>query len=246
MHCLKISFVTGVFLVYLTGTEAVKSLSVGKTELSSQYESCKYILTKNPNLKGKDGVYEIYVGNEKREVFCDMTTEGGGWTVIQKRIDGSTDFYKNWDEYKNGFGDPCKNYWIGNDAIHILTEKKKQVLRVELLSFDFEEAHAVYSKFHVGNEASSYKLTVSGYGGTAGDSLHYHNGMMFSTWDRYHDESNHNCAKEYHGAWWYKQCFSSNLNAGSAGSGLTKMVWFHWKFKFVSLKGTLMMVRSDN
>ncbi|XP_048771692.2 ficolin-1-like [Ostrea edulis] len=204
------------------------------------------MLLKNSKLKGKDGVSEIHVGDEKKEVFCDMTTDEGGWTVIQKRINGCTDFYKTWSEYKKGFGNPNTNYWIGNDAIHILTEKKEQVLRVQLLSFDGEEAHAVYSNFHVGDEDSEYKLTVSGYNGTAGDSLDLHDGMTFATKDRDFE----GCAVEKHGAWWYtpQSCHYSNLNGEYAGSALLRdryMVWYHWKSKFVALKGTSMMVRPN-
>ncbi|XP_056016787.1 ficolin-1-like [Ostrea edulis] len=216
--------------------------------LSSQYKSCADILNKLPSVKGKDGVYEIYVANQTRKVFCDMTTEGGGWTGIQKRIDGSTDFYKTWDEYKKGFGNPGTNYWIGNDAIHILT-KENQMLRVELLSFDGEKAYATYSTFDVGDEDSNYKLTIFGYAGTAGDSLEWHNGMMLSTKDRDNDvKFGDNCAVDYHGAWWFRNCHDSNLNGQYAGSALYNgkyPVWYNWK-SGIALKGTLMMVKPKN
>ena len=36
------------------------------------------------------------------EVWCDM--KNGGWTTIQRRQDGRTDFFRDWADYKKGFG----------------------------------------------------------------------------------------------------------------------------------------------
>ncbi|XP_056001158.1 angiopoietin-related protein 7-like [Ostrea edulis] len=223
------------------------STQLSSVRLNLPHESCMEILQNNPDVKGKDGVYWIFDGDKKRKVYCDMTTDGGGWTVIQKRQDGSTDFYKTWADYKKGFGDPSKNYWIGNDAIHYLT-KTNQELRVELLSFSGEKAYALYSTFQVGNENSKYRLTVSGYSGTAGDSLGYHNGRHFTTHDEDNDIYSNNCAVRHHGAWWYSQCGYSNLNglyAGSAVSGNKYPFWWYWK-STTALKGTSMLIRPKN
>ncbi|XP_062583782.1 fibrinogen-like protein A, partial [Saccostrea cucullata] len=119
----------------------------------NRYKDCVAILKKNPGRKGKDGVYTIYPdGKGKKKVYCDMTTDGGGWTAIQRRQDGSTDFYRTWSEYKQGFGDPSKNYWIGNDVIFELTKNKDQELRIELQRFNGAEAYAQYSTFHIGDK----------------------------------------------------------------------------------------------
>ena len=54
----------------------------------------------------RDGMYTIKPDNLLTfDVFCDQTTEGGGWTVFQKRLDGMVDFYRNWTDYKHGLGD---------------------------------------------------------------------------------------------------------------------------------------------
>ncbi|XP_061176301.1 angiopoietin-4-like [Saccostrea echinata] len=141
-------------------------------------KNCWDILRKYPTLLGRDGLYTVFVASEEKLVYCDMSTDGGGWTAIQRREDGSTYFYRNWREYKKGFGDPSKNYWIGNDAVFELTKNKDQELRVQLQSFDGAEAYAQYYIFYVGDEVSKYNLTVSGFSGTGGDSLTYpHNGM---------------------------------------------------------------------
>ncbi|XP_062620879.1 fibrinogen-like protein A isoform X1 [Saccostrea cucullata] len=213
-------------------------------------KDCSDILKKYPSLEGRDGVYRISMAYEVKSVYCDMRTDGGGWTVIQRRQDISTDFYRTWSEYKEGFGEPSTNYWIGNDAIHELTKNKDQELRVELQSFDGAEAYAQYSAFHVGDKYNKYVLTVSGYSGTAGDSLAYHNGMKFTTKNQDNDNKNSsNCATEYHGAWWYKGCHYSNINGQyvkSAVSNAKHPTWFHWKSKHEALKRTVMMIRHKN
>ncbi|XP_062620880.1 fibrinogen-like protein A isoform X2 [Saccostrea cucullata] len=214
-------------------------------------KDCSDILKKYPSLEGRDGVYRISMAYEVKSVYCDMRTDGGGWTVIQRRQDISTDFYRTWSEYKEGFGEPSTNYWIGNDAIYELTKNKDQELRVELQSFDGAEAYAQYSTFHVGDKYNKYVLTVSGYSGTAGDSLTYpHNGRKFTTKDQDNDRNGKNCATEWHGAWWYgSSCHNSNLNgkyAQSAPSGAEYTIWWHWKRKSEALKKTQMMIRLEN
>ncbi|XP_061176978.1 ficolin-1-like [Saccostrea echinata] len=175
-----------------------------------------------------------------------MTTDGGGWTVIQKREDGDVDFYRTWKEYKEGFGNASKNYWIGNDAIHALTKDQDQELRVNLQRFNGETAFAEYSTFYIGNEADKYRMTVSGYNGTAGDGLDYHNGMKFSTKDQDNDIGRRHCAESYHGAWWYRSCLVSNLNGEYAQSAVFYFdhpIWEQWT-DGEALQKTLMMIQT--
>ncbi|XP_061194793.1 techylectin-5A-like [Saccostrea echinata] len=74
---------------------------------------CASILKFIPSTRGKDGVYTIYPDMKtKISTFCDMTTDGGGWTVIQRRIDGSVDFYRPWKSYKEGFGKIDGEDWL--------------------------------------------------------------------------------------------------------------------------------------
>ena len=65
---------------------------------------------------GKSGIYNINPDDKQPyQVFCDMDTKNGGWTFIQRRTDGSVDFFKNWVNYKLGFGSEENEFWLGNE-----------------------------------------------------------------------------------------------------------------------------------
>ena len=99
------------------------------------------------------------------DVFCDQTTAGGGWTVFQKRLDGSVDFYLNWSDYKVGFGDLNGEFWLGNDKIHRLTSDGNQTLRVDLEDFEGNTTYAEYDMFGVMREKHKYRLILGSYSG---------------------------------------------------------------------------------
>jgi len=94
-----------------------------------------------------------------------MRTNGGGWTIIQRRLDGSVDFYRNWDEFKKGFGSKSGEYWLGLQIIHLMTSRVNYTLRIELESFSGEKRFAEYKKFHIAGEDENYRLTVGRYSG---------------------------------------------------------------------------------
>ena len=148
-----------------------------------------------------------------------MRTNGGGWTVIQRRQDGSVDFYRGWNDYKSGFGQLTAEFWLGNDKIHRLTASRASSLRVELEDWNGVRVYAKYGRFNIGDEEAKYRLKVSLFSGTAGDSLVGHNNMPFTTKDRDHDRySSGNCAVTWTGAWWYLSCHSANLNGKYLGN----------------------------
>ena len=174
-------------------------------------------------------------------VFCDMDTDGGGWTVFQRRKDGTVNFYRNWLAYKTGFGHLSGNFWLGLEKIHRLTNAiQGAMLRVDLRHWNGKNGYAKYHLFRVSDEHHKYRLTVGVYSGNANDSLSTHNEMYFTTFDQDNDKaSTYDCAANYGGAWWYKSCFSggSNLNAayptaiGTSNAYKTFMTWLNFQTK---------------
>ena len=156
-----------------------------------------------------------------------METDGGGWTVFQRREDGSVDFYLNWADYVHSFGNASGEYWLGLSKLHQLANGSVSTqLRVDLRDKNGIEAYAKYSAFYIGDSTTDYTLHVPGYSahGTAGDSLAYHNLQKFSTKDNDNDQSGSNCAVQYSGAWWYKNCHHSNLNGLYTGGTSEVMI----------------------
>ena len=196
----------------------------------------------------KSGEYKIRIPNNKNvvTVYCDQKTDGGGWLVIQRRNDGSVDFYRDWGDYKIGFGDVSGEFWMGNEHLHSLT-RDQQELRVDLVDFNGNTAYAKYASFSVGSESENYKLSVSGFSGTAGDSLKHHNGQEFSTKDRDNDgQSSYHCSQHFKGGWWYRACHFANLNGlyyHRARHDSTGVTWWDWKNKQESLKKSEMKIR---
>ncbi|XP_073418038.1 angiopoietin-4-like [Dendrobates tinctorius] len=198
------------------------------------------------------GVYTILPssGGSATDVLCDMDTQGGGWTVIQRRRNGSMNFNRTWKEYREGFGDLSNEFWLGNENIHKITSKGGYTLRIELEDWDGEKKSANYREFSIDNEANHYRLHVAGFSGTAEDSFAwYHNKRSFST-----PGSGNLCADISHGGWWYYQCFYSNLNGvyypggkyvkGREMMGPDGIVWYSWKnTDYYSLRKVSMMIR---
>ena len=147
-----------------------------------------------------------------------MDTDGGGWTVFQRRQDGSVDFFLDWSDYQQGFGNLSGEFWLGLDKIHRLTSTATQ-LRVDMQDSQLNSRYAKYTSFSVGDSVSKYTLSVSGYSGSAGDSL-TRNGIRFSTRDQDNDNYDGNCAQIFESAWWFHDCFLSNLNGPYRSSGI--------------------------
>ncbi|MED6247926.1 hypothetical protein ATANTOWER_021387 [Ataeniobius toweri] len=166
-------------------------------------------------------------------VYCEIDNFGRGFTVIQRRRDGSVDFFKDWIQYKEGFGylspDDTTEFWLGNEKIHLLTTSSTlpTVLRVELVDWEGNKRYADYNMFRIGSEADMYRLTYGYYfGGDAGDAFDgydfgddpsdkfytSHNGMQFSTHDKDNDKYAGSCAQQDGSGWWMNRCHAAHLN----------------------------------
>ncbi|XP_053674070.1 ficolin-2-like [Anopheles nili] len=197
------------------------------------------------------GVYHIRPEKPFKEpitVFCDQEYDNGGWVVIQHRFDGSMNFYRNWQEYKNGFGNLDGEFWLGLDRIYQLTVSGPHELVILLEDFDGNKTYAKYDRFEIGDEASKYVIKhIEGYSGTAGDSMDGLKGFKWTTMDSDNDSYSENCATLYSGAWWYGACHKSNLNGlylrGETKEYATGMVWYTFRGHHYALKSTKMMIK---
>lgn len=218
------------------------------------------------------GTYVIQPWNAKQafEVYCEQDYYGGGWTLIQKRRDGSVNFDRSYDDYTTGFGDLHGEHWLGNENIHLLTDQNVYRLHIVMLDWEGERKYAEYSSFKLGGSRDFYNLRFGTYTGDAGDGLR---GTLtdgsrnlylsqFGTRDIdndscapciYEGQPFNNCAVLMRGGWWYRACADSNLNGQyiqsadmSACEGECFGIrWATWHNEInYSLKATMMMVKT--
>lgn len=202
------------------------------------------------------GIYKINPndGHGEFTVFCDMDLQGGGWTIIQRRVDNATTFDRKRKAYNVGFGHlDGGNFWLGLEKIKRITDTSTHELYIGMESFltgSSQLSSKRYTSFGLGTDSNDYTLSVSGYTGSNQDSLTPHNGKKFSTPDEDNDESAAHCASDYKSGWWYNGvCHGSHLNGyyywdgnGPIGS-VDGIVWQSWLGYETSMKTVVMAVR---
>jgi len=165
------------------------------------------------------GVYTISPLNDEDEfdVFCDQETQGGGWTVIQQRNDGSLSFVRTWDEYKNGFETVGRQseMWLGNNKIHSLTTKTAELL-IQLETFDGIKGFAIYSDFHVAGENNNYQLSLGDFSGNLPNKLVMHNNANFTVGT---------CADSQGVGWWFTSSCGEVLLNSQYGQNTGTFKW---------------------
>lgn len=199
------------------------------------------------------GVYTIYhkkAHHTGQDVYCDMKADGGGWTVIQRRGQFGNrvfNFYRNWEEYAKGFGNPEEEYWIGNEALNELTSgNKNMTLRIVLRNVTQESVHIYYSSIRVASADQLYEVQMGEFLGPPGwDAMRLCDGQKFSTYDRDNDPTGRHCAETYRGAWWYRDCHACNPNGlnlngyhDSAGDGIEWNIngkLHHYSYPFMEM-----------
>ncbi|XP_035811953.2 tenascin isoform X4 [Amphiprion ocellaris] len=215
-------------------------------QLYRRPKDCAQILL---NGETTSGLYTIYIGGEETQavqVYCDMTTDGGGWLVFVRRQNGKLEFFRNWKNYTAGFGNMNDEFWLGLSNLHKITSSGHYELRVDLRD-NGESAYAQYDKFTIAEPRTRYKLYIGAYSGTAGDSMTYHQGRPFSTYDNDNDIAVTNCALSYKGAFWYKNCHRVNLMGKYGDTSHSKGInWFHWKGHEHSIQFAEMKIRPAN
>ncbi|XP_011933380.1 PREDICTED: angiopoietin-2 isoform X2 [Cercocebus atys] len=234
-------------LLTMMSTSNSKDPTVAKEEQIS-FRDCAEVFKSGHTT---NGIYTLTLPNSTEEIkaYCDMEAGGGGWTIIQRREDGSVDFQRTWKEYKVGFGNPSGEYWLGNEFVSQLTNQQRYVLKIHLKDWEGNEAYSLYEHFYLSSEELNYRIHLKGLTGTAGKiSSISQPGNDFSTKDADNDKCICKCSQMLTGGWWFDACGPSNLNGmyypqRQNTNKFNGIKWYYWKGSGYSLKATTMMIR---
>ncbi|XP_064545282.1 techylectin-5B-like isoform X1 [Drosophila montana] len=225
------------------------SVSLHNYNAKQQHEELVQVQAMNcVPFENSTGVHDIDVaGFGKVSVLCDSQTAGPGWTVVQRRFDGSVDFYRNWSEYRKGFGSLTGEFFLGLEILYHMTKSLPYELYIQLVDFNNVSRHARYDSFLIGSEDEQYMLKSLGtYSGNAGNALRYNLYDSFTTYDQDHDGwTSGNCAQWYSSGWWYNLYGNSNLNGKyfyDEVNNQESIWWYNWK-GYNALKSVQMMIR---
>ncbi|XP_034033337.1 angiopoietin-related protein 5 [Thalassophryne amazonica] len=201
------------------------------------------------------GIYIIHPENTDSsfEVFCEMDYMEGGWTVMQRRTDGLTDFKRPWADYASGFGHLAGEHWLGlRKMLQIVNQKDTRFqLHIALVSHDDITSYASYDDFWLDGESQFFSVHLGRYAGSAGDAFRGYNQEQnqdtapFSASDVDNDGCNPFCSigkstvescsdRHNHTGWWFNQCGLANLNGSpedeeKTHGQRTHILWDTWR-----------------
>ncbi|KAM7374348.1 hypothetical protein PAMP_007013 [Pampus punctatissimus] len=217
------------------------------------------------------GIYIIHPENTdfSFEVFCEMDYMGGGWTVMQRRTDGLTDFKRPWADYVDGFGNLAGEHWLGlKKVFHIVNQKETRFqLHIALVSHEDITSYASYDDFRLDSETQFFNIHLGRYAGSAGDAFRGYDQEQnqdtapFSASDVDNDGCNpfcsignrtvESCSTQHNQTgWWFNQCGLANLNGSPEDAEQnqgqrTHILWDTWRQNGVAhtIKSVTMKIR---
>lgn len=200
------------------------------------------------------GVYTIEpLNSEPFQVYCEMTA-AGGWTVIQRRRDGSVDFHQPWEAYEHGFGNLKGEFWLGLEKMHSIAKDGGYIMKLGMSDWNGDVA-SVHLPFSLGGTDTKYSLYIkkesafSPLESSLGPDAT--NGLPFSTADQDNDrKADTNCAANLSGGWWFSGCGQSNLNGRYFQSPPPKqrhqrkqcIFWKTWRGRYYPLRSSTIMI----
>ncbi|XP_055531882.1 ficolin-3-like [Wyeomyia smithii] len=171
------------------------------------------------NAPNQSGIYTLApsFGIAPFQVYCEQERYDGHWLLFQNRQDGSTSFNRSWNDYKFGFGSLQREFWLGLEKLHHITNNRTCELLIVMANYSEFSVYRHYTTFGVADQTNNYKLKLLGFmEGTAGESFYDYRGENFSTYDRYNDRSEYNCAALMGSGHWHYDCGTgdrrNNLN----------------------------------